>query len=132
MIQQTTPATASSPAGEDNGRSIPAGQSSHWGAIVFVGLTLTAMLALLFWPATKQLIPGLRTPIPAEYLGTVQRITYVGGFGTSTQIDTESRSFLLSGPVQINKGARLELRRGLVDVEVCEVGTPNCRDLVSH
>jgi hypothetical protein len=132
MIQQTTPTIPSSNAAEDNGRSKPAAQSSHWEAIVFFCLMLTLMLALVFWPSTKQLIPGLRTPTPAEYLGAVQRITFVGGLGKTTQIDTESRTFLLQGAVQINKGVRLELRRGIMDVEVCEVATQNCRDLVSH
>jgi hypothetical protein len=61
-----------------------------------------------------------------EYLGVLQKITYVGSFGVDTQIETESQTLLLRGSADLNKGARLERREGLFDIQVCVVGTDSC------
>lgn len=61
-----------------------------------------------------------------EYLGVLQKITYVGSFGVDTQIETESQTLLLRGSADLNKGARLERREGLFDIQVCVVGTESC------
>lgn len=64
-----------------------------------------------------------------EYLGVLQKITYVGSFGVDTQIETESQTLLLRGSADLDKGARLERREGLFNVQVYVVGMYSCWDL---
>ena len=67
-----------------------------------------------------------------EYLGTVQRISYVGGLRIHTQIDTETRTVLLHGAVLTQRGARLELRRLAWGPEVCDLDRLACYALVDR
>jgi hypothetical protein len=67
-----------------------------------------------------------------EYLGTVQRISYIGGLGIHTQIDTETRTVLLRGAVLTQRGARLELRRLAWGPEVCNLDRVDCHALVDR
>ncbi|UUZ69768.1 hypothetical protein LP416_10715 [Polaromonas sp. P2-4] len=101
-------------------------------SILVLGVLILTLLALLFWPWASRLIDSLWAPAEKEYLGTVQKITYVGGLGNHTQIDMETRTLLLRGPVIINKGARLELRKGVLDSQVCDIDTGVCRDLIGQ
>lgn len=103
-----------------------------WELALFFGVVIVILLSLLAWPWPYRVINDLWGPTEREYLGTVQRITYVGGFGADTQIDTETRTFLLSGPALILKGTRLERRQRIFDSEVCDMDTDACRDLIGH
>ena len=105
----------------------------NFGEMLLVfGVLSLMLLALLFLPWTMRVVNSLLAPAEKEYLGTVQKITYVGGLGNDTQIDTETRTFLLRGPVIINKGARLELRKGAFDSQVCDLVTGVCRALIGR
>ena len=126
-----TPPALSAPATENDPQP-PEAKPASWAGLWFLLTLMAAMLSFIFYPQIARLLGGIGQPVAGEYLGAVQRITYVGGLGHHTQIDTETRTFLLSGAVQINKGTRLELRRGIFDKEVCEVGTQSCRDLISN
>lgn len=88
------------------------------------------LLALLFLPWTLRLINSIGVPAEREYLGTVQKISYVGGLGPDTQVDTESRTLLLRGAVVIQKGVPLEQRIGLFDSDVCIAKTDQCWHLM--
>jgi hypothetical protein len=132
MTQPTkTPNALSTPATENKPQPSETKPAS-WAGLWFLLTLMAAMLSFIFLPQIVRLVGGMGQSVAGEYLGTVQRITYVGGLGQHTQIDTETRTFLLRGAVQINKGIRLELRRGIFDAEVCEVGTQSCRDLISN
>jgi hypothetical protein len=126
-----TPNALSTPATENNPQP-PEAKPASWAGLWFLLTLMAAMLSFIFLPQIVRLVGGMGQSVAGEYLGTVQRITYVGGLGQHTQIDTETQTFLLRGAVQINKGIRLELRRGIFDAEVCEVGTQSCRDLISN
>lgn len=67
-----------------------------------------------------------------EYLGTLRQLSYVGGLGTHTQIQTETQTLLLRGPVLLKNGVRLERRESLLSVQVCEVDSDACWDLLGH
>lgn len=95
-----------------------------------MGLMLLMLLASLFWPWTYRVINSIGAPEQREYLGTVRKITYVGGLGADTQIDTENRTLLLRGVVIIHQGVPLEQRVGLLDSDVCIVTTDQCWHLM--
>lgn len=98
--------------------------------LLFFCLMGLMLLALLFLPWTLRLINSIGAPAEREYLGTVQKITYVGGLGPDTQVDTESRTLLLSGPVVIQKGIPLERRIGRFDSDICIAKTDQCWHLM--
>lgn len=56
----------------------------------------------------------------------------IGSVGVNTQIETESATLLLRGAADIKKNAELERREGLLGVQVCEVGTQSCWELMSR
>ncbi|GAB3493902.1 hypothetical protein GCM10027399_14320 [Curvibacter fontanus] len=101
-----------------------------WGMLLFFGVVFLIMLSLIFWPWTYRAINSIGVPAQRQYIGTVQKITYVGGFGANTQIDTESRTLLLNGVANLQKGERLEERLNLMDSDVCKVGTDQCWHLM--
>lgn len=111
----------------------PQPKPASWDGLWFFLVLMTVLLSIILLPKILRLVSGLGKPVAGVYLGSVQKVTYIGGFGLRTQIDTDNQTFLLSGAVQVNKGTRLELRRGIIfDAEVCEVGTRSCRNLISH
>lgn len=61
-----------------------------------------------------------------EYIGMVQTISYVGGFGPDTQVNTDVRTVLLRGAVILKTGDRLELRKGYLNSDVCLASTDRC------
>ena len=88
------------------------------------------LLSFLLLPWAYGLINSIGISEKRDYLGTVQKITYVGNFGPDTQIDTESRTLLLRGAVIIQKGVPLEQRVGNFDSDVCIVKTDQCWHLM--
>jgi hypothetical protein len=109
-----------------------ASEPSFWEIFLVLGFLGVMMLALLFWPVTKQFIPGMEDPERRQALGAVQKVTYVGGFSRSTQIDTATGSYLLRGAILIRNGAQMEERSTYFGSVVCEVGTDVCAEMLSH
>lgn len=70
--------------------------------------------------------------IKRQNIGTVQKITYVGGFAYATQIETEHTTLLLNGSANLQKGDRLERREWSTGVEICNQVSHKCWDLRSH
>jgi len=99
----------------------------------FALLTLMLVLILLYWMLSG-LITAVSTPTrPArEDLGTLQRITYIGGLGSHTQIDTERQTLLLRGTVILTKGHRLERRERFLESEVCDLDNGDCWELLGR
>lgn len=129
--QQSADVEAIADRAEKDAGQCKAGDNSREVFLV-LGVLILILLALLFWPWASRLIDSLWAPAEKEYLGTVQKITYVGGLGNHTQIDTETRTFLLRGPVLIDKDARLERRKGIFGSQVCDMDTGVCRDLIDQ
>lgn len=127
---ETDPLTCCDKPERDSGPQKPK-QGSHVFAIV-IGLLI---LLLFTSPWTLDWIRGVGSKArhaEREYLGVVQKITYVGGFGTNTQIEADSQTLLLRGAVELKKGARLERRESLFDIQVCELETGACWDLMGR
>lgn len=93
---------------------------------------MLVILLMLVMPVLM-LLPGLenwgRNSVITPQ-GTVQRITFVKGWGVSSQIDTEQRSFLVRGATQLRKGARLETRSGPLGSRLCDAERLTCDELV--
>ena len=106
-------------------------KTSFTRAIVLLGLIITAILAawMLDWfPITDSQSKHREH----EYMGAVQKITYVGNLGPDTQIDTENRTFLLRGAASLKKGDRMERRETFFTIKVCELETGRCWDLMDR
>jgi hypothetical protein len=95
------------------------------GLILFL-LASGVLLLLVFWPWTFGSKSALQAPAKIEFLGALQKISYVGGLGTDTQIHTEGRTLLLHGVKNLRLGVVMETRVDFFGKYVCEVGTENC------
>ena len=101
--------------------------------LLIVFLLIFVMLGLLaFWPYTKQYIPGLADPTQVQILGPVERVSFVGGFGTRTQVEVGASVLLLPGPVEIGRGVPVERRVSVIDDRLCVVGTEHCHEILSR
>lgn len=92
--------------------------------ILLLTLVIMAMLMLLQGRGNW----GMNSVVTPQ--GTVQRITFVSGWGVSTQIDTEHRSFLVRGATQLRKGARVETRSGPLGSRLCDAERLTCDELM--
>ena len=109
-------------------------RSSPW-EVVLVLVFFATLLSWWNWPVAKQFIPGLQDPPRHSALGVLLKVSYLGGFGHSTQIDTETGSYLLRGVPWFSMGARMELSSTFFGTSVCEEATAkdpdNCAELLS-
>lgn len=94
-------------------------------SLYFLGCVLSVVLA--FWPWTLGSRAAWRAPAVVVDAGTVQKIRFVGGFGTNTQVDTNIRSWLVQGVTKWTFGTRLEKRQDFFNRYICAVGTDDCR-----
>jgi hypothetical protein len=117
---------------ELNGEDTPEPKDTGYSlAPLFIFCLMGLMLlSFLMLPWADGVINSIGISEKRDYLGTVQKITYVGNFGPDTQIDTESRTLLLRGPVVIEKGVPLEQRVGNFYSDVCLVKTDQCWHLM--
>lgn len=99
---------------------------------VFITLLIIASLLLPWIPEWFQNTGSKTVHAQRENLGKLQTTTYIGSVGVNTQIETQSATLLLRGAADINKGAELERREGLLGIQVCEVGTDSCWELMSR
>lgn len=98
--------------------------------LLFFCLMGLMLLSFLLLPWAYGLINSIGASEKRDYLGTVQKINYIGNLGPDTQIDTEGRTLLLRGVVIIQKGVPLEQRIGTFDSDVCIVKTDQCWHLM--
>lgn len=96
-------------------------------ALIFV-----LLLALAFWPQTKQLIPGLADPPLVQSLGDVIETSYIGGLGTRTQVRTNHKTVLLIGAIELDKGTTVERRSTPISEQLCVSGTDKCYAISSR
>jgi hypothetical protein len=90
---------------------------------LLVTLVITALISFLG-------ISGRSLPYTEEDWGSVQSIRYVGSFGPTTQVDTDSRTFLLGSTANLAKGTRVVRRQDYFGKEVCIAGSKTCWDLL--
>lgn len=109
-------------------------ESDDSGSVLLIGfLAMFLVLALLaFWPAVRQHIPVLADAARVQILGPVQRVTYVGGLSTHTQVEAGSAVVLVSGAVELERGVVVERRVSEVADQLCVVGTDRCHAIRSR
>jgi hypothetical protein len=99
----------------------------------YVIAALFLMFAFIVaWPWTSKLIDRLKGPPQTEYLGVVQSISFVGGFGMTTQVQTDTHTFLVNGAWSLPRGTRLERRETITAHLVCIIDTDVCDRLLSR
>jgi hypothetical protein len=117
----------------DSESSAPYQRRADYFPLVFAAALLS--LFLLIQPDSLSGIGKVFTrdsDIKRKNIGTVQKITYVGGFAYATQIETEHTTLLLNGSANLQKGDRLERREWSTGVEICNQVSHKCWDLRSH
>ena len=115
------PATGQPAQGEPDADLTP------WLLLIMLLTLMLVVLTPLAWRAIRAYgLPDVTRP-----LGTVQRITFLGGWGTTTQVDTQTHSVLLRGAVNLTLGTELEQRKKFWGFEVCEVHSERCESMVS-
>ena len=110
----------------------PRSRDDTWIVMTLLGVLLIMLAVLASFAWTYPWLSDHLASKEREYLGTVQRVTYVGSFTVDTQIDTERQTFLLQGSAFIHRGDKLEWRSRLFDAQACVVGTEVCHVLRSH
>ena len=110
---------------------------SSLGLILVMVMVMVMVMAIAFqilWfsPRLIRAVANLGQPDERVWLGTVRKVTFIGGFSTSTQVDTETQTLLLRGAVGLKPGATLERRKGFWDTQACEPQTGACWDLLSR
>lgn len=103
--------------------------SSERAFIVLVALAL-GMIPLS--PQISRALAHLGPATEQVLLGKVVKVTFLRGMGHATQVDTEKESVLLSGAVSLAAGTPLERRRHWWDLEVCDLRSGDCWELVSR
>ena len=98
-----------------------------WRNLFLYLLGCVLSVVLVFWPWTLGSRAAWRAPAVVVDAGTVQKIRFVGGFGTNTQVDTNIRSWLVQGVTKWMLGTRLETRQDFFNRYICAVGTDDCR-----
>ena len=99
---------------------------------VFITLLIIATLLLPWIPEWFQNTGSKTVHAKRENLGKLITLNYIGSLGVNTQIETQSTTLLLRGAADIKRGAALERREGLLGIQVCEVGTDSCWELMSR
>lgn len=62
--------------------------------------------------------------------GVVQRVVFIGNLGIDSQIDTETRSFMVRGVSHLQKGWSVETRKSTWSVQLCSTDAAVCEDLM--
>lgn len=123
--------------GESTTTKGPGGRHA-WEAPYLVAFLFLSLIATPFVPF---LLHGDQVD-RIEYVGQVQRVRYVGGFATNTQIDvalandelpsTQWRSFLLRRIAHLPPHAPVELRVGTAGTQICIQHTEQCWALLGY
>lgn len=103
----------------------------------YAGLAIVIYLLVAISAAENKTFQRWLSPTPVvvprptvEAIGSVQRVLYVGGIHTFTQIDTDKQTILLPHVVRVVLKSELEIRRHpSKPTVVCVVGTEQCGTL---
>lgn len=103
-----------------------------WSGLFFFLVISAIVMTLVFWPWIYGSKSAMQAPTVIEYVGIVQKTTFIGGFRTDTQVDTDMRTLLARGIASVKRGTPLETRIDYFRRQVCEVGTDICHGLGGH
>ena len=103
------------------------------GVVILLNISGFVLVALLLaWLLTIIELRGRFVPFVQEDWGTVQTIRYVGSFGPTTQVDTDRKTFLLRGTVNLDQGTRVVRRKDYFGQAICIDGTKTCWELIGN
>ena len=122
------------PATPANGEGTPKpDKGASLGVVILLNITGFVLAALLLaWLLSIVELRGRFVPFTQEDWGTVQSIRYVGSFGPTTQVDTDRKTFLLRGTVNLDQGTRLVRRKDYFGQAICIDGTKTCWELIGN
>lgn len=103
------------------------------GVVVAVNLMAFLLVAMLLaWILGSVELRGRFVLYTEEDWGTVKTIRYVGSFVPTTQVDTDRKTFLLNGTVNIDHGTRVVRRKDYFGQANCIDGTKTCWELIGN
>ena len=98
-----------------------------------LGLSFVFSLVLWMTPQIMAHLAGLKQSSDSVRLGAVRRISFVGGFTVSTQVETDQTVVLLRGASSMAVGTALQRRKvRWGDYEVCDAQGDRCWELISR
>ena len=103
------------------------GPGELWMLLKFL-LTSGLLLSLALWPYTFGKLAAVWEPDVVKDIGVIKQLHYVGGFGISTQIDTEVGTFLIWDRVNLPRGTLLQARDSYFGRRICLANTKRCWD----
>ena len=86
----------------------------------FYVLLVTAPMLMLYLPEILWAFKHSGEPDQAVSIGTVQKVSFVGGVQRASQIETDSTRVLVKGLVKSKVGTALVQRNGRFGLEICE------------
>lgn len=122
------------PATPTNGEGTPKpDKDASLSVVILLNVTGFVLVALLLaWLLSIVELRGRFVPFVQEDWGTVQIVRYVGSFGPTTQVDTDRKTFLLRGTVNLDQGTRLVRRKDFFGQAICIDGTKTCWELIGN
>ena len=108
-----------------------AGRVRFWPLMFFL-LVYGAATAPFYWPRLKQQIAIVLADDVVQDLGTVQKISFIGGLWIGTQIETETLTLLVVRRASLQKGTPLQSRDNFFSRRICVAGTERCWDAVGE
>lgn len=97
--------------------------------LIFILLAFVVLVGTAYLPWFLRADAELPT---AQALGQVQKVSYLGGLGTWTQVELPGRTVLLHRAVELDVGTEVVRQRGMFDEELCVAGTTRCFDVASR
>lgn len=110
----------------------PRPRESSLSELALILLLVMGLQAIWFSPEIIRAVANSGEPRERVLLGSVQKVSFIGGLVPSTQVNTESQTLLLRGAASLPQGAWLERRKWWGDPEVCETQSGACWQLMSQ
>lgn len=104
-------------------------QGQDWGMAIFLALATVVMVGLVFLPG---ILRAVSESPRVEALGKVQRVNYLGGLGTWTQVELPGKTLLLHRSVELDVGMEVERRTGLFSDQLCVPAGNRCFEIASR
>ena len=107
------------------------GRVRFWPLMFFL-LVYGAATAPFYWPYLKKQMAIVWADDVVQDLGTVQKISFIGGLWIGTQIETETLTLLVVRRASLQKGTPLQSRDNFFSRRICVAGTERCWDAVGE
>ena len=88
--------------------------------------------APFYWPYLKKQAAIVWADDVVQDIGTVQRISFIGGLGIGTQIETETSTLLVRRMANLSKGTLLQRRDNFFRRRICVAESERCWEVVGE